>query len=390
MRLLIPIGPSFLALLFLVGVVIALCILLTTPRLRAVGLGILAGLLITGIGTLGVVRWLSLNHGPSLLGGYPVAPAGPGWPSLFAETGGDFAIVNAVIGAVAVMGLVGLVLLISHPPTRTFGVALAIVIAIPSTYLGMSLITDQPADSVATTEFTLLQPPNEVMIIPSHAFSQAPTQVARVTPIPPGAPPEPILEADLPRPEWVDQSPGRQGTTNEFIVRSDPKATLEECYQSLSKQVLGAFREYAEAEFEDHFSAYQTPDLKLEGLVQRWWQATQTGDAAMEIWWEPHHSPTPELPEMVNVYARFKIDSDYREQLQDLWRWEVTKDRIGLTSGIAALLVSVLGTLFAYLRLDTATQGYYTRRLQAAALAVILALVGMGYLLIGNAPLMTL
>ena len=47
-------------------------------------------------------------------------------------------------------------------------------------------------------------------------------------------------------------------------------------------------------------------------------------------------------------------------------------------AGIVLLLVT---TLFGYFKLDTATRGYYTGRLQFAAAAAILALVAASVLL---------
>ena len=42
----------------------------------------------------------------------------------------------------------------------------------------------------------------------------------------------------------------------------------------------------------------------------------------------------------------------------------------------AGWVMALLGTIFGYLKLDTLTRGYYTRRLQLVAGAVILTLIG--------------
>ena len=61
--------------------------------------------------------------------------------------------------------------------------------------------------------------------------------------------------------------------------------------------------------------------------------------------------------------------------------WAMSRERVSagtlLTRGGAMLL----GTLFSYFRLDTATKGYYTGRLQFAAAAAILTLVAASVLL---------
>ena len=52
--------------------------------------------------------------------------------------------------------------------------------------------------------------------------------------------------------------------------------------------------------------------------------------------------------------------------------------RVGVAAGGMGLVIIVLGTLFGYLKLDTATRGYYSGRLKLAAAAVILSAVTLG------------
>ena len=64
-----------------------------------------------------------------------------------------------------------------------------------------------------------------------------------------------------------------------------------------------------------------------------------------------------------------------RAYLQRMQRDAQTEHRLlGLAGGAAAVLL-VLGSVFGYLKLDTMTRGYYTRRLQFAAALVILTVV---------------
>ena len=45
---------------------------------------------------------------------------------------------------------------------------------------------------------------------------------------------------------------------------------------------------------------------------------------------------------------------------------------------MALLVLALVGTIFSYLHVDTLTRGFYTRRLQVAAVLVILAIIALG------------
>jgi hypothetical protein len=84
---------------------------------------------------------------------------------------------------------------------------------------------------------------------------------------------------------------------------------------------------------------------------------------------------------MHQVHALLEFGPDFRQEIERRWAGVTATSRltqVGLFAGAALLLV---GSVFSYFRLDNATRGYYTGRLQFMAAAAILTIVGAGALL---------
>jgi len=79
------------------------------------------------------------------------------------------------------------------------------------------------------------------------------------------------------------------------------------------------------------------------------------------------------------AYALLTFDQDFQREILERYRAQVIPRRIGLLSLIAGGLLLAIGVVYGYLRIDTATRGYYTRRLQVAAVALILIGIACGY-----------
>ena len=47
-------------------------------------------------------------------------------------------------------------------------------------------------------------------------------------------------------------------------------------------------------------------------------------------------------------------------------------------SGVALWVLALVGSVYTFLKVDTATKGYYTKRLQVAAAVVILTIIVLG------------
>jgi hypothetical protein len=81
---------------------------------------------------------------------------------------------------------------------------------------------------------------------------------------------------------------------------------------------------------------------------------------------------------MHESFALLEFDQSFRDELSGRWdgiRSTSRLTQLGLFAGAGLLL---LVSIFGYFRLDNATRGYYTGRLQFATAAAILAVIGAG------------
>jgi hypothetical protein len=81
------------------------------------------------------------------------------------------------------------------------------------------------------------------------------------------------------------------------------------------------------------------------------------------------------------THALLEFDGAFRQQTQERWRELRAASRLLQTALVAAVVLGVIAAFFGYFRLDTATRGFYTRRLQLTAAIAILALIATGVLL---------
>jgi hypothetical protein len=83
---------------------------------------------------------------------------------------------------------------------------------------------------------------------------------------------------------------------------------------------------------------------------------------------------------MLQQHALLEFGLDFQEEIKRRWNRVKVMTRLAHVSIAAVAILAGLATVFVYLRLDTATKGYYTGRLQIVAGAVILGLVALGIL----------
>ena len=91
---------------------------------------------------------------------------------------------------------------------------------------------------------------------------------------------------------------------------------------------------------------------------------------------------------MYQTHALVSFDPEFRKQLdaqrpvlERKWKEIAVRGRLAGTALVFGLFLSLLAVVFSYFRLDTATRGYYTGRLQLLAAAAILAVVIAGAIL---------
>ena len=180
------------------------------------------------------------------------------------------------------------------------------------------------------------------------------------------------------RPAWVQSPPNQEGDVHSLALCAGPFSTPSECEQALKHEVEKAVSGYNQ------------------------WYIQQLGGSQRLLVWSPnyhidwsdkgnrYHEVTESkiLGKMHNVHMRLDFDEAYRRQLNESWRDTAKAQRLTRVALIFGGVLALLATLNSYLRLDTATEGCYTRRLQCAAVGAILALTGSGVVLLRWIPWM--
>ncbi|MHB9045870.1 MAG: hypothetical protein ACYC35_08025 [Pirellulales bacterium] len=167
------------------------------------------------------------------------------------------------------------------------------------------------------------------------------------------------------RPAWVDE-PSRLDGNNVYRtkVTVGPYATRAECDQHLPDELAQATSVYLDRYLglgAGRQAAVPLPYIHQRIVKEEWQETVQAS-----------------FGPMLQLHVLLQFDDGVRNELQEMRRARLVEERIWYVTGIAGLVVVLLGTVFGFLKLDTATKGYYTGRLLLAAAAMILAVVAMG------------
>lgn len=178
---------------------------------------------------------------------------------------------------------------------------------------------------------------------------------------------EKLYRFDETRPAWVDAMPVRNEGTHTQVVSSGPHVRIQDAYKALDEQL----KEETDAYVSWYLGSDAAPriiDLDLQYIKEN----LRNPDLG--------HSETRDysVGPMNTIYARLDFDEQFRKQLDQQWQHEVSKNRLWITALAGGGVFVLLLTVFGYFRLDTATRGYYTGRLQLVTVAAILALVAAG------------
>jgi hypothetical protein len=192
------------------------------------------------------------------------------------------------------------------------------------------------------------------------------TESAPVAQTPPTAPATPALlpKADVAGqapPDWINAAPGRDGDTYYTTLTVGPWKSAQECEEELSPRLAEAVSKYV-----DNYlgaGASKTFDIPLSYIHDH---------IIRDRYVQEFESETAAVNTMVNLHVRLAFDGRTRAQLKRMYREAQVESRLLEVAGGAAAVLLVLATVFGYLKLDTLTRGYYTRRLQLAAAVVIL------------------
>lgn len=169
------------------------------------------------------------------------------------------------------------------------------------------------------------------------------------------------------RPAWVEAPPVREGAVHYTSVCSEPYATPSQAQHALDVQLQAAvadyIKEYLESDIAPTLIRISLPEIKRDLLLP--------GDMYAE-------KIQVSIGAMHQVHARLEFDDAFRAKLDKRWGELRATYRLAETGVVSGGVLLMLATVFGYFRLDNATRGYYTGRLQFMAAAAILTIVAGG------------
>jgi hypothetical protein len=170
------------------------------------------------------------------------------------------------------------------------------------------------------------------------------------------------------RPDWV-QHPrrGRTGDVYQITVSSSLYATDLQAERALDEELVKATNEYISEQLNSeiaptllHYTARQ--------IKQRFVKPANTYSEQITV----------SIGDMQQRHALLEFDNNFRSEIQSTWVGQIAESRLLQMSLVAGGAILLLGSVFGYFRLDNATRGYYTGRLQFMTAAAILAIVALG------------
>ena len=180
-------------------------------------------------------------------------------------------------------------------------------------------------------------------------------------------------EIDPPqRPVWVEQPPQREGAVHMTPITIGPYSTRQECLELADFEIKQAVAQYGDwylSRYDgSHGKLVRTPgyDLDLDDPDHCYHELRES-----RLLDEKMHS----------LHVRLDFPPSYRQQLDSCWKETLVARRLTRIVVLSGAVLALLTALYLYLRLDLATQGFYTRRLQCGVAVAILTLVASGVLL---------
>lgn len=198
-------------------------------------------------------------------------------------------------------------------------------------------------------------------------------------------PGEPTLEIktgtlDPPPPDWVESEDVLTGDTQLVVVTTGPYERESDCRRSLDEEVDKAVNAYVDRYlgkvYGDNFKASTFVNYDRSYIENNLLKETYTGKRTFSF------GPMYEMYALLKFEPAFRADLDGRcGEIDEHWRQLKVAGRLTGTALAFGFILALLGVVFGYFRLDTATRGYYTGRLKFASAVVILTLIVVGVLL---------
>jgi hypothetical protein len=229
------------------------------------------------------------------------------------------------------------------------------------------------ASAMASTNRAASKPRPEVAFAAASAGSTKHKSVVQSKSRPPVAPSHAKTElvTAKSRPSWVDDPPMFVGNARRVVAHTDPYSTVEECYDALRikmrELVLSHIQERAQEVSPGHYAYVPSLDaLRIsDDYIKR------------ELCPEEPYIETVEssVGDMLRAHMLLEFQDRQDEQLLDRWRAFARRANVVRIAAFGGFAVLGLGLIYGLLKIDTATRGYYTKRLFLGVPAAIIAVV---------------
>jgi hypothetical protein len=169
------------------------------------------------------------------------------------------------------------------------------------------------------------------------------------------------------RPAWVGADPNTRGKVHTVAVSSGPYKKEGQAKRALDEAIEKATAEYICDQLGSAHAAlllrYDAATIKERCLRS----ANQYHDVARY---------TEPVGDMHEHFVLLEFSPKFRQELDGRWAQVKATSRVLQTGLVSVSVLMLLGSVFGYFRLDNATRGYYTGRLQFMTAAAVLAVVG--------------
>jgi hypothetical protein len=188
-----------------------------------------------------------------------------------------------------------------------------------------------------------------------------------------------------PRPEWVEADPVEEGDSRIVVVSSGPQGHLGECQSALDTELERAvdayIDEYLGQVYGDKLQASTLVSFPAEYIRDNLVPDGQLYDEKIQFSFGPMYQSHAQVA--FTPAFRAVLDCE-RVNLDKQWKQIVVAGRLTGAAIIFGSILALLAVVSGYFRLDTATRGFYTARLQFLATVAILAVIVAGVLLARN------
>jgi len=175
------------------------------------------------------------------------------------------------------------------------------------------------------------------------------------------------VEIPAGRPAWVGAEPRLSGKIHTVAVASGPYKKPRDAQRALDDAIEKATSDYIVdqlgSEAAPRLLHYDTRTIKQQCIKD----ANQYHDQA--------RYPEP-VGLMHENFALLEFGPEFRDQLYDRWMAVRATSRVKQTGVASIAVVLLVASVFGYFRLDSATRGYYSGRLQFMTAAAALAVAG--------------